>query len=992
MKRNRWTLPLAACAVVAVLGTTAFFAVPCLRGGDGGGRIAGDYPMAFEPPDRLSYRGGIVIELQGNSWSTSLASRSIQGTDAYTRQAYKFAAVREAQEFHYLLAGLPLEAYDLELSFVEYRASGPGERVFEVSCNGSSLPGLSSLDVFAAVGRDRACQFVLPGVAAPEGMMDLRFKAGSGLAMVSHIRLISQGKTALEIDVTESRHWTQIPLRFVGGEECDVFEAVLSRFGSRFMVNPMPQLLAWRQSPLGTWTEDVSEFVLAFRDLDGETRCLPFTGRYPVFSRIDQNLTLTGIEYRCEDPSLPFQVRVTLKSPFYPEDVKLSTAPFFYHDIEVSNPGDFLVQGELLLARPHKDDLFGAGAPQALEGRYRGYRFASRYTYGEESHVIEACHSECFDFWEALAVEDGVDVDLHYADISDTSWLWDSPAGYPLINEKPLYTFVPRGYSGLDRSFSLPAGGSDRMTVVLACHDTGGVLEVLGDTDFRFHYGNPAGADLASVEEVVAYALGSERTVIEEKTAFFDGILSEEYLSPFPQAGRNLAACAFQNFICNTWWVHNASGREWFSVWEGIPYLYHCSVDVEFGNAWFYLCFWPDRLETILREYRLFEKEAPQGKYLVHDMGIEHYVTDMAYPHDMPVEENADYILLLYGYWKATGNTPFVREELSRVRDFTRFILRCDTDGDGLPDLYSSNTIDQSSPALQHSRNQTYLGVKAMAACRAAAEMARTQDPPDEDFASECEARVQLINLTLEQKLWRGDHFAVCLDSSFPAAECDAYSIYASNGLLWLLASGLDAGLTPSNLERFRIDLASAASATSRRYGCVHASVNNESQWVSQNLWRDALGYWLGVQGWAEGQEGRLAAYWDLERYYATRKSGGFWDVCAYNPGRPSREGVIMGAFLPMYAYDQSLGYYSRGTDIFSLAGALGRLRLDRVSDRLLYDPAHSPCRIPVLACADWGASDPARRIPFLVFGADGKLREAINSHLLPPLSAASSE
>ncbi|MBC7231575.1 MAG: hypothetical protein H5T74_14445, partial [Actinobacteria bacterium] len=104
-----------------------------------------------------------------------------------------------------------------------------------------------------------------------------------------------------------------------------------------------------------------------------------------------------------------------------------------------------------------------------------------------------------------------------------------------------------------------------------------------------------------------------------------------------------------------------------------------------------------------------------------------------------------------------------------------------------------------------------------------------------------------------------------------------------------------------------------------------------------------------------------------------------------YNPGREERYGALRGAFLPDHALDQSLGYYSRGVALLALPAAMARLRLDRVSGYLLYDPAHAPGRVPVFACADWGAHDPAGRIPVLCFDASGQLTETRNPQLLPP-------
>ncbi|RJP32229.1 MAG: DUF4965 domain-containing protein [Actinobacteria bacterium] len=958
-----------------VAGLLAFYPILFL-GGSGWGSSAGRENAA------LSYRGGVIIELQGNSWPVSLDARPVQGTDNQTRQDYKYKSIREGEDFHYVIAGLPQEAYDLELSFVEYAHTLPGGRVFNVYCNDVIPPGLTSVDLCAKAGKERAYQVTVPGVSAPGGILDLRFEAVKGLALIGHIRLSAPGEPDLEIKSGESRHWTYIPLR-QGSSGQNVYEAVLGRFGSRFMINPVPQLLAWRQSPLGTWTDDLSEFVLAFRDEEGEIRCLPFTDRYPTFSSIDQQLSLTGITYVCQDPSLPFQAMVTLTAPFYPGDEKLSTAPFFYLDIDLSNPGGEEVRGEILLARAHKDNNTGGGSPRSLKGS-RGYKYTTQYTYGQESHVNGESNSGCFEFWEALAVDEPARVNWHYDDIIATGWMWDPPAGYPQFRATPVYSFIPRGYSGFDAPFTLAADGLDTFTAVLACHSDEGVLEVRGEKANRFLYNQPNGPNLDSVDAVVDYALGSQRPSIDAKTTFFDGVLSESYLSPLPQAGRDLAACALQNFICNTWWVYDNWGQEWFSVWEGEPYMYHSSVDVEYTNAFFYLSFWPDLLKTLLQEWVTFEKELEQGKCLSHDMGVEHWANGMAYPHDMPVEENADYILLLYSMWKNSGDTAFIQGEFAHVLDYTRFIFACDTDGDGLPDINVDNTIDQGSRAVQHARNQTYLGVKALGAYRAASEMAGAQDSPDAEFIAACEERVGLINRTLEEKLWLGDHFAVCADPAVPQSEREAYSIYASNGLLYLLAAGLDPALTASNIDKFRQDLVSATSRTMRRYGSVHTSVNNENQWVSQNLWRDATGFWLGIPGWPGGQSDRLTRYWNLQYLYASRKNGGFWDVCAYNPGREERYGAMRGPFLPEYACDQSLGYYSRGVAFLSLTGAVGRLRLDSASDTLLYDPAYAGARVPVFACADWSAGDADARVPVLIFDASGNLQETLNPHLLP--------
>jgi hypothetical protein len=927
----------------------------------------------------------LIVELGGDSVGLKLDAGGVLGLDGRSLQARYFSQAREGREFDYAISGLRYESFDLELFCMESQGYGPGERVFTVYADGNPLPELTGVDLAAGVGPNRAWRVMTRGVRAPEGRVDLAFKAEAGLATLSYARLLVGGRSILEFDGRESRHWVpeSMPLRYTNGDGQDLSEVVLGRFGSRFSINPVPQLRGWRQSPLGTWSDDLSELVLAFRSPDGEVRCLPFTDRYPVFARMHQELTLTGVSYRCSDPELPFSVDLYLEAPFYPQDLKLSSAPFFYLELKVDNPTGEPVEGEFLFARDHRY-ISQEDRPSDLPDGIPGYRFAERYNFGDASYLGAGYPGEAYRFEEAVALDDPSGVSWHYDDVENAGWIWRSHSGYPLPCESKAFTYRPRGHSGFSWSFALPAGGTASRTVVLAGHSPDGVMEVMGDKGYRFIYNQPSGPALSSLQAVVEYALGPEKPAIEEKAAFFNGILAEPYLSELPRSGQGLTALALQSYIVNTWWVCNDAGSDWFSAWEGPPFYFMSTIDVEYNNAWFYQYFWPDLLAKQLRQWVFFEMEDGTGKHLPHDIGTDNRIIGMTYPiFGMQVEENADFLLLLYAYWKQAGDNALMRELYPHVTGYIDYLLACDTDGDGLPDINSDNSIDQAQPAFVSSRNQTYLGVKTAAALRAASDMSQAQEPPASEYVIASEMQLQVINQTLREKMWLGDHFAVCSDPGISPEQREAYSIYSANGLLWLLASGGQSGLDPDNLDRMRVDLAAANEATRGDFGCVHTSGGDDSQWISQNLWRDALGYYLEVEGWPEGQEGRLDDYWNLEYWWACNMNGGFWDSVFYRT-TPNRVGPRRGAYECDRYLDQSLGYYSRGVTALVMAAAPARLSVDRVAGSVSASPVTVPGRYPVFACADWGAGDPAARIPVLAYGADGRLQETVNPQLLP--------
>ncbi|MBU4195025.1 MAG: DUF4965 domain-containing protein, partial [Actinobacteria bacterium] len=848
--------------------------------------------------------GQVIVELQQNNGSeitrtSDFYGQEIAGTDGGARQAYKFQRERHGRHFTYVVANLvPGAAYEVELSFVEHDQPSSGLRVFNVNIGDARV--LDHLDVFAQVGANHACQFRLGAAADPGGLLGIVFRSDepgcAGDATVSTITVRDASGDVVEIDATASRHRMDPPVRHYNNGRQNTLETILGRLGSRISLNLLPQRLASRVSPLGTWTGDLSELVIALKQ-GPDIRCLPFTDRFPAWESIEQAQGMTHQSFDCRSPAVPLEMSAVFRSPFYPGDEKLSTAPFFYVDLTVRNTGEGTVSGEVLLARPHKEGFQECGMAGFSGPDTAGYTFEASYQYQEETVNEHGARSAV----EALAVPSGEKEGVRFRGLTkgeftdfspDSIWGWRSPDGYPLTYDEPrspTFTFYPRGYSGAVWSIDgLEPGGTATRHFILAGYVPGTVLSVKNrhyqDGGFRFKYrGHFSGA-----RDVADYAAASrwEGDGIEEKSEFFDSLFaSDDYFhldTGYLGDVRDLMACAFQSYLTNTWWVHSDAGRDWFSVWEGTWMRLHGTVDVEYNQAWFYLELWPELLRMIMDQWLLYTESNEMGEYLPHDVGILDTAHGQVYEHPMPVEENTNFILLLYRYWQRTGDTPYVQQRFPEVRRLVDFLVNCDTNNNGLPDVYTRNTLDDGPPALEGSRDQTYLGVKCMAAYRAAREMAGAQEAPDADYAGRCGAQVELINQTLEYDQWLSDHFAVCQDGGVEAAGREAYSIHSGNGLLYLLGAGRNVGLTSGNTDRMRRDVEGATGRTLRKYGCTHTSDDPTRMWVSANLWRDQVACHLGASPGDGGPLAMCTRYWDLERYFGTYLQGGYWDGVVY--------------------------------------------------------------------------------------------------------------
>ena len=952
-----------------------------------------------------------IVELE-NKWvrgvttPSRFADQPIYGTDGGTRQQYKFQRQREGNDFSYVIANLtPYTSYSVELSFVEHDYSHADQRVFNVYMQSTKV--LNRLDIYNMVGANWAYQRTLNAYADSKGLLTIEFRsweAGcAGEATISTMRVLSGSACVVEVNAIASRN-NNLPVRRSNTGSQNAFECVLARLGSRFSLNLAPQRLAGRLSALGTGTGDLSDFIMAVR-YGAETRCLPFTDRFPVWESINQSQTMTSQAFDCSSSSMPLRLTATFRAPFYPRQEKISGAPFVYVDVTVTNTGGSPASGAFIFAWPQRLDFSRSGVTEFSSGTEQGLRYNTSYNYCDESINPPASKGAT----EALALPaaEAADVDFKGSNLSEFSdftgdrvWGWSSPSGYPQTYydpSSPIYSFYPRGYSGAEWTITLGPGVSSTKHFVVAGYVAENILTVKNnsyeDGAYRFRYNQ----QFSSVQDVVNYAVTSRSAgdKIEDKAAFFDStVSSDSYLSI--NSGhlddvRNLMAVGFQSFLANTWWATSAYGREWFSVWEGTQCRYQSTIDVEYNDAWFYFQYWPDLLKKIMDEWPYYAKRNEQGIYLSHDMGWGDYAVGQSYPFDMPVEENANYILLLFKYWKSTGDTSYVNQRFGTVRQLVDFMMNCDTNNNGLPDLHTFNTIDDGSPGIKLSKDQAYLGVKCLGAYKAVQEMAGALSVPDMEYAGRCARQVELINQTLDYDMWLSDHFAVCLDGNINDADRTAYSVFPTNGLLYLLGATRNQGVTSSNVAKFRTDLATSTWKTMQAYGCTHSTYNPYTEWVSANLWRDQAAFQLGAVLQAEDPLGLNDRYWGVERFFATAMSGGFWDVVIY-PGAPqisgasAREGtqMVRSADGGATGYQQNLGYYPRGASGLGLPDAAAGLILDIPGGALYYQPQVYPVRVPVLACADWENPDPASRVPTLYFPDWWSAPTVTNSHRLP--------
>ena len=710
---------------------------------------------------------------------------------------------------------------------------------------------------------------------------------------------------------------------------------MMGRLGSRFSLLFEPYQRRVMHSALGRFLDQPLDLMVGLVEPGGRERALPFTTRGTVLYCPEQFERLNSITFRgyCEGYRLSFELNI--HAVFYPQDEALCIMPVYYLEMRV-NPVERVRWIPAAGPTPEKVTLFirlarpGTAITASAPAGAGGARIDLAYKQDLRPRVGATPPAD----------PPGRMVEVRERIVSLNPEARPESDGHGLICELPV----------------TEVGSGIKWRLIWGAHCGDAVLEA-GEGPAarpgRFRYT----ALWPDIDAVVDDAISKR----DERLAHSRRLEKLFEQAPMLPAQRHLLNQGFQNFLSNTYWCNfeGPEPREWFSGWEG-SCTFHSTVDVEYNVCLFYLTMWPRLLALLLGEWAAYAKahEPSGGAILGHDMGQADKIGRTFYHHDMPVEENSNYLLMLGAYCHWTGDLGPARKEADLIEKLARYLLWTDRDGSGFPSEGVANTIDDGSPAVQFSRKQTYLAVKRLAALQAAGDLlARIDRSP---MAEQCEGAAGAAALAVERQAWLGDHYAVCVDRSTagvldswtgaPLAQeqiagADAYSLYTNNGLLLPALTGQPC---PLNQSKLLTDLINAAREALGHYGCGHSSYEPNNLWVSQNLWRDHMARYLGFHGFSVAQ-----MYWDMQVMSNThQESLGFIDTYIGN----------------------NLSFYPRGAAAFGFLAAGPRLVIDRLAPkapRFSVDPDRTyPQRWPLVALADWKAG----KIPVCVVDAKGRV------------------
>jgi hypothetical protein len=648
-----------------------------------------------------------------------------------------------------------------------------------------------------------------------------------------------------------------------------------ARFGSRFSLSPVFRDKGVYQGAMGYDQDEFSELLIEVETASGaycfRTASLPANTKYLENQTV--RVGLTGIEL-LGYTSQGLKITATIVSPFTPsgdlddvEHVKMQIAPAFIVLVHVESkskePRDIAVRVGLRKVMIQYTNTFGARI----------------WYYGADTDKLIYRDNASYKTRQILQA------------ISEGSHTHAGKQGFNCLQKQ--------GTVARSKVFS--------DTLVFASYyDEKVVNDNKYNTPLRFYYTKY----WSSVDEVLDYAIKNVKTLLE-KSQQFETLLTRSDRSP---EEKWLAAIAFRSDVANSYLLLDGNDRERFLLSEG-RFRHLNTVDVAHETELMAI-FAPYRLRIQLETWLdyIARKEVDRGltiydephsegmsaseygPFVYHDIGNLPNVSETSDywfgPH-MAVEENCNYALLLYWYWKITGDDEYVMSNLGMLDILLYSVMNRDTDGNGIVDKGMGWSTYDNADAIKRSPENVYLGMKQFAAYLVAAEMfeklaIREGDEVIEDVegvvdgsgvgyrearldnealrmrqAKKYREEAQLIAKSLQEAYDTYGYLPCSLEESFPG--WNQYSIVLTEALFLPGLSGFQSEIIDEMLPVFQSNYEQALERSRADYG-IKMSSEEEGTWFSKIMTNDVVAmYWFDK----DYSSAHYAYEWNKNNFYA---------------------------------------------------------------------------------------------------------------------------
>lgn len=479
-----------------------------------------------------------------------------------------------------------------------------------------------------------------------------------------------------------------------------------ARFGARFNFDWYSSRQTARSSVLGVLEDEDANFNIRINDQEKSEQVFPLL---PGGSSFSPSINLTPASQKINFANGEFLLSLNIISPFSPskdfneENVKMNTAPFFFLEFEAVNKTN----------QPQtKTILFSLGSASIVKN------------------------------------QQGLEI-IYFNDKAGNGAV--RALAFP---ENELKPSIVKKHGLIAWQIELqPQSSAVQQIIYAGFYPQPVITDTSADPvrKLKFSYTQW----FSNIEEVIFYAWENKKE-LREKTALFE----QEILTPSlsPQV-RWLLAQSFHSYLANTWLVWDEAKNNNFEyyVWEG-EFKYFNTLDVCHDYAVLEGLYFPWVLKLELDSWQKHAKKDEQGTVIPHDLGSRFQlkgVSDFKIPgwqtSGMPVEENANFIILSYWYWKQSGDDKFTKQIAPFINELIDTLIKKDSNNNGIADQNIKITTydNEANSALNHGPDNTYLGVKQLSAYLASAEIfSLSRDEKARDLVLK---QAQLITKTLNQ-------------------------------------------------------------------------------------------------------------------------------------------------------------------------------------------------------------------------------------------------